>query len=294
MNGSSEKKYLLAGGSGMVGRALQKHLQKLGHKTFVLSTNEKKCDQELTYYWNPSTQTIHLPAGISFDAVINLAGANIADKLWSNRRKIELLESRTASTQFLCSLISSGHIASSHLVQLSAIGYYGDRGNSWCEESSAKGNGFLSDLTAMWEKSCTIPASVLRLGIVFDKSEGAFPKMIASIPFYIATIFGNGDQYVSWIDLNDLCDMILYCADQKLTGVYNAVSSNPLTYRDCLRSFALTQNKKPIELYIPKKFFKMITKDFYELFYFSQRISNDKIKKEGFKFKCEDFTMFCK
>jgi hypothetical protein len=286
-------KILIAGGTGFVGRSLKKYLEENGYEVYILSTQKKMVNQHL-FYWMPTQEIYEGNESLDFEAVINLSGANIADRLWTAKRKIELKESRVLSTQFISKLINEGEIKTKYFIQASATGFYGDRKAAVLNENTHAGEGFLSELCMDWEQAVAvknIPFSIMRIGVVLDKEGGAYPKLMITTPFRIAQVFDGGKAYMPWIALDDLTQMIAFLIQNQSEGVFNAVSHS-ITYKDLYKSFFTWHRKRFLTLSIPSRLLKLILGQFVEIFSSSQRIEKSRIVDLGFKFSIDSFEKF--
>ena len=291
------KRVLIAGGSGFVGEHLRRLFVSKYYEVFILSTQRKLSIQSHILHWSPYSETIDLKGIDSFDIVINLAGAGIADRLWTKKRKEELLNSRVKSTLFLKVLINSGKIKTNFLVQASAIGIYGDRFHEKLSEDALKGEGYLAYITENWEAALVglkTQNAIVRIGIVFHPSMGAFPKLVMGLRFKFMVIFGNGRQYISWIDVHDLCELIHFIATKKATGVFNAVSPQPVQFIYLLKKYNQKYGGISIPFIVPAFLFKWIIGDMSEVFLFSQKVSSRKIELLGFRFVSHSLAQFFK
>lgn len=291
------KKALIAGGSGFVGEHIRRLLVSQYYEVYILSTQPKLSSQSHILYWSPSAKEIELKGQERFDLIVNLAGAGVADKLWTKKRKEELLQSRVLSTQFLRELINEGKLQTEFFIQASAIGIYGDRGHEKMIEESAKGDGYLAYITEQWEDAIhglTIPYAIIRIGVVFHPSQGALPKLVMGLRFRFMVIFGHGRQYISWIDVQDLCDMISYIAKNKLQGTYNAVAPQPIQFIYLLKKYNSKFGGVSIPISVPAFLLRWVVGDLSEIFLYSQRVCSRKIEKLGFVFHSASLKDFFK
>ncbi len=195
--------------------------------------------------WNPKGSFTPDPRLEKLDAVVHLAGAGIADRRWTASRREILLRSRVDGTRFLVEALQQlGHPPTA-FVQASAIGWYGDRGDEILTEQSPRGQGFLSGLTYAWERAGEPIEQIgtrrvtLRMGMVLSASGGALARMKPLFRFGLGGRLGNGRQWVSWIAMPDLIDIITRsCSDETLRGPMNAVSPNPVTNREFTAALA--------------------------------------------------------
>jgi uncharacterized protein (TIGR01777 family) len=220
-------KIVITGSTGLVGSALMRLLARDRHDVIGL---RRPAD------WDPETGTINLAALQGTDAVVHLAGESIASGRWSAARKEQILQSRVKGTRLIAESISRLERMPRVLISASAIGYYGDRGSELLREDSRSGEGFLCEVCRQWE-AATEPAAVrgirvvcLRTGLVLSREGGALRQMLPPFKLGIAGKIGSGDQYWSWISIDDLCGAILHClGSEDLRGPVNTVSPSPVT-----------------------------------------------------------------
>lgn len=293
----ASKRILIAGGSGFLGEYLRRMFVSQYCEVYILSTQSKLSQQGHILYWSPYEKKINLKGYNSFDVIINLSGANIASHYWTKARMQELEDSRVLSTQYLVELIQTKKVKVNYFVQASAIGFYGDRESEKLTELSSKGQGFLADITQKWEAaigSLSIPYSILRIGVVFHPKLGAFPKLIMGLKFRFMMIMGNGSQYISWIDIDDLCRMFYFAVGLQLQGTYNAVAPQSVQLIHLLKRYNKKFGGISIPIFIPSFLLRFILGKFSELFLNSQRVSSQKIVAKGFQFQVSDIPKFLK
>ena len=224
----------VTGSSGFVGQALTQQLQSLGHSVVRLVRSEPRQSDEVL--WSP-TSAFTFPTNLPpLDAVIHLAGANIADKRWTAHRRKVIRQSRVDATRYLAKAVMQLDKPPSTFVQASAIGWYGDRGDEVLNEQSPRGSGELSDLCADWESAGDMldetetQRAILRVGMVVHPSGGAVAKMRPIFRLGLGGRLGHGRQWISWIARQDLVDLcIACCVDHRYRGVINAVTPTPVT-----------------------------------------------------------------
>lgn len=286
------KSVLITGGSGSIGGRLTKELQKLGYKVGWLSRNSSVSTGIKKYYWNPSKEELDTTALSGTDIIVNLAGAGIADKLWTNSRKIELYESRLLSLELLHSKLSSCNHSVKKIISASAIGYYGNRPNEILSENSEKGKGFLSDLCNDWENSADkfkelgIEVSKVRIGVVFNKNAGSFPlfKRLSRLPVLPYPL--GGKQMVSWIHIYDMVRIIIHIIEtENSVDVVNCVGPNPINTKSLIKTIAKKQSKRSIIGPVPAFPLKILAPDMSEIVLNSQHVLSDVLLKSDFKWK---------
>lgn len=232
---------LLTGATGFIGGTLVPRLIAAGHTLTIYSRKYRANQTRLAYI-----DTIEKLDGIaSVDAVINLAGESLAAKRWTKAYKKRLLSSRIDLTnQLIEALASYGHTPAAFL-SASAIGWYGNRDNIKLDEASSGGEGFAAALCEQWEASAhraadTLQSRVvtLRLGVVLDRSGGAWPQLILPFKLGLQNWPGSGHQVLSWIHRQDAVAAIEFCLAGDLVGPVNLTAPLPLTYRELATAIA--------------------------------------------------------
>lgn len=230
-------KVLIAGSSGLVGSALVKSLQAEGH-TVVRLVRQLKGEQG-EILWNPSAGTISVTELEGFDAIVNLAGDPIAEGRWNKEKKKRILESRVQTTSLLAKTVAKLNKKPQVFINASAIGFYGDHEDVWVDEKSPEGKGFLADVCQQWENSAdeVLKASIrlvkFRIGVVLSTQGGALKQMLLPFRLGLGGVVGSGNQYMSWIHIDDLVRIIEQAiSNQSYEGVLNAVAPHPVTNRE--------------------------------------------------------------
>lgn len=246
--GGRKMKVLLSGSTGMIGSALVPLLLSHGHAVtrLIRPDTKSKSNGQVntdTIDWNPKTGEIDIAALSGFDAVVHLAGANIADGRWTEVRKKELIDSRIESTRLLSTGIAKTAQPPKVLIAASAIGYYGDRGQEEMSEAATKGTGFLADLCKQWEDACEPAAKAgikvvnLRIGVVLSTTGGALAKMLLPFELGAGGQIGSGNQQFSWVSLDDVTGAILHILNtDSLEGPINATAPTPVTNKEFTRA----------------------------------------------------------
>lgn len=235
---------LIAGGSGMIGQKMQSMWRKQGLDVFILS--RKKSDNSQIIQW--SVKDGWIDTEMKFDAVVNLAGAGIVDKSWSQAYKRSIVESRVATTALLDQHMIQQGWAPKVFLNASAVGIYGDHPTKIFEETDkAIKSDFMVITCEAWEEAVhemqTIADHhyIVRIGVVLSNKGGAFPRLSMGRPVGIVPHLGDGHQYMSWIHINDLVGVFSHLLmNQPASGTYNAVAPNPETNRHFSKLVAST------------------------------------------------------
>lgn len=228
---------LMTGSSGLIGSALAPFLGGRGHGVRRLRRTPSDAADETS--WDPSDGTFANGALEGIDAVVHLAGENIAGGRWTATQKARIRESRVNGTRRLCQALAGLESPPKVLVSASAIGFYGDRGDEILDESAPVGSGFLPEVCQEWE-AATSPARdrgirvvSLRVGIVLSPDGGALGQMLLPFKMGLGGVLGAGDQYMSWIALDDLLGIFLKgLTDGSMAGAVNAVAPGAVTNRE--------------------------------------------------------------
>jgi uncharacterized protein len=231
-------KILVTGSSGLVGTALVSTLARAGHTVCRLvrpqSGSGEGPKEGFAVAWNPVTGELG-GAGVGADAVVNLAGASIAGGRWTAERKALLGSSRIDTTRALVRALAKMNVRPSVLVSASAIGVYGDRGDETLTEESKPGTGFLADLTKEWEaealkaEALGIRVVLARFGIILAREGGALAKMLTPFKLGVGGRLGSGQQWMSWVTLEDVVAILRFAIENALLrGAVNVVSSQPV------------------------------------------------------------------
>jgi uncharacterized protein (TIGR01777 family) len=228
----------ITGATGLVGTALTKALTAEGHTVRPIVRRPGAIPAQ-DIRWDPAAGTIDATRFNDVDAVVHLAGEGIASHRWTPAVKERIRESRAKGTRLLCETLASLSVKPSVLVSASAVGYYGDRGDEPLDESSTPGQGFLAEVCQEWEaatqpaRDANIRVVNLRIGMVLSKKGGALAKMLTPFRLGIGGILGTGQQYVSWITLDDLVRAIIFALNASaLSGPVNATAPEPVTNRE--------------------------------------------------------------
>jgi uncharacterized protein (TIGR01777 family) len=263
---------LISGYTGLVGTEVARQLRAAGHEAIKLERNEP-----------------NLPALIeTIDAVVNLAGATTGKIPWTKKYKEEIVSSRIETTKRIVDAINGAKSKPSVLVSGSASGYYGDCGDAWLDESSPKGNGFLSDLAAEWETEAlkaTNRVVLVRTTMVMSRAKGALGKLLPLIKLGIGGPLGSGKQWWAFISLQDEAAAIIHLINSKTaSGPYNLTAPEPATCEQIVKSLAKGL-RRPAILRVPSFAMKMLIGEAaVELLLCSQKMKAERLEATGFTF----------
>jgi len=282
---------LITGGTGFIGSALCSRLLKNKHNITLLSRYPEKIKPS----FKAITEIEQLKDDAIFDIVINLAGEPIANKRWNNRQKQRILSSRIATTQKLIEFLTKVENKPKLLINGSAIGYYGiSKTNNSIDETSVGDDSFSSQLCQQWEavalqaEALGIRTCLLRTGIVLGKGGGALSKMLLPFKFGFGGRIGHGKQWMSWIHIDDLLGIIMYCIEHNnLSGAINGTSPYPVTNQVFTKVLGEVL-KRPTIVPMPGVFVKLIMGQMgEELLLAGKKILPVKILDAGYIFQYE-------
>lgn len=287
-------KILITGATGLIGSELVKLLLSKNHSVHYLTTSNAKIKEEPNYkgfYWNPQEGKIDERCIDGVDAIIHLAGANIAQR-WTNKYKQEIIESRTLSSELLFNLIKKSPNQVKQIVSASGTAIYPESISQVYDETTTESeDSFLSNVVKKWEESVDtfqvlgIKVCKLRTGIVLSNKGGALPEMVKPINLGFGAAMGTGKQIQSWIHITDLVAMYYFAIEKQLEGIFNAVSSHPVSNQELTKVIAKTL-KKPLWLpNIPEFVMNLILGEMSYLLFSSKNLSSIKITNSGFQFQ---------
>lgn len=235
-------KIIVAGGSGFLGEPLVKRLLARGDEVAVLTRNATHIRAGRALEWDASSQGPWSDEVASADAILNLAGENIGEGRWTAERKKRMVASRVDATGAIVEALRGDPERPRTMINASAVGFYGNRGDELLDESSARGEGFLAELVERWEAAAREAESlarlvVLRFGVVLGVEGGALKKMLLPFKLGAGGPIGSGTQWMSWIDREDALRIVEWTiAHDSARGIYNATSPQPVRNRDFARA----------------------------------------------------------
>ena len=285
------QKVLITGGTGLIGSRLSNALVSKGYQVIHLSRKENLRATFPAYKWDIDNGEVDIRALEEADYIVHLAGAGVADKPWTAKRKQLIIDSRVKSGALLQQKLKEIGKRPKAIVCASASGFYGNRGDEKLDESASKGQGFLSDVVEKWEaandgfKEVTDRLTQLRIGIVLSTQGGALQKMLPSYKLRIGAYFGSGEQYYSWIHIDDLVGMFTHAIEKEdVCGIYNAVAPNPVTNKDLAELIGKVMGKPALLVPAPAMAMRLALGELSTVVLDGAKLSTDKIRAAGFDY----------
>ena len=287
-----QKKIVVTGATGLVGKKLCEILKSRGDKISVVSQNKDEAKKIIPfanniYSWKE--KNFH-EVFEDVDSVIHLSGANIGAKRWSDSYKEKILSSRIETTKLIVSSFKKLSQKPKSFIGASAIGIYGDRGDELLTENSSLGSDFLADVCKEWESETEkaselgIRTCSMRTGIVLSNEEGAMKKMLLPFKLFVGGPLGNGKQYFSWVHIDDVVNGYLFCIDNNVNGKFNLASPNPVTMKEFAKTLGI-EMKRPALFNVPKFALQLILGEGADAVLASQKIKPERLLNEKFQFK---------
>lgn len=289
-----EKKILITGGTGFIGSYLCEELMREGHFLTLLTRSPDKYSEESSknqayVSWDGDLVSEMEKA----DVVINLAGENLFGKRWTPEVKKRLYNSRIDLTKTLVNAMKSAESRPELFISGSAVGIYGDSGNTVLVEESDKGDDFLAKICVDWEAEAVkaealgVRVAIPRIGIVLEDDGGVIEQMKLPFSLFAGGPLGTGNQFVPWVHMYDLCQAIIYPMDEDLSGPYNACSPNPETMKDLASALGRVM-KRPSFFKVPEFALKLVLGEAAAPVLSSLRVQPKRLQKMGFEFEYED------
>lgn len=288
-------KALIFGGAGFVGRSLTEELLTNGYQVCVVTRNRQITVNNLgnnvkVIEWNNNSPLSSIKELQKIDVVINLAGESIGNRRWSDSVKQEILDSRIRTTVAIVTAINNRTIQPKVLINASAVGYYGPHQDEAITEVEAAGPDFLAQVCRAWEKEAYKAQSdltrvvTIRIGVVLGR-EGALNRMVMPFKFYLGGPLGTGNQWLSWIHIQDLTSMIRFVIEhQEVTGPINATAPESVRMRDFCKALGKVINR-PSWLPAPEFMLKIALGQMADMLLNGQRVVPKKAIDAGFEFQ---------
>lgn len=289
------KKILIAGGTGFVGKNLIPFLFENGYFIHVLTRKPSANSSENIrfFQWDIESQYIDKKAFEGVTILINLTGANIGEKRWTNDRKKEIIDNRIKSIDLLCQYILENKFNINTFISSSAVGFYGAvTTDKTFVETSESGNDFLASVCQKWEDAALkfndlgIRTIILRKGIILGKEGGMVKKLSPLAKLGINISLGSGEQHLPWIDIRDLVrlyDFIL--SNTQLKGIYNAVATEQITMNNFSKRLLHSFGKKSFLPNVPSFLIRLRFGEMSVILLEGSKVSNEKLKTTGFIFE---------
>lgn len=286
---------LIPGGTGLVGWALAERLSRSGREVVILSRDpsrvQKVPEAVRVEEWDGASWEELVPRLDGSDAVVHLAGENLATGRWTAEKKRRIRDSRVASSRAVAKAIAGAEKRPSVLVQASAVGYYGPRGDEEIDETAEAGDDFLAGVCREWEEASAdvetlgVRRPVLRTGVVLSAEGGALPRMLLPFRLFAGGPVGSGRQWLPWIHIEDEVGAIEFLLEQgSATGPFNLTAPNPVTNREFSRLIGKALGR-PSALPVPGLALRLGLGEMAELLLTGQRAVPKKLLEAGYEFR---------
>ncbi|WP_319587570.1 TIGR01777 family oxidoreductase [uncultured Desulfobulbus sp.] len=285
---------LISGASGVLGSALRPLLTTGGHEVWTLVRRPPDRSRR-EIYWNPERDQLNLAGLPAFDGVIHLAGDNIGDGRWTLDKKKRVIDSRVQGTGLIARTLAGLPVQPKVFLSASAVGFYGNCLDCCMREEDRAGTDFISDVCTLWEHSARpaeeagIRTVFLRIGVVLSPQGGALQRLLATSAIGFSSRFGAGDQYISWIGINDMVGVVLHALTcDTLTGPVNIAAPQPATNSQLMRTLAQVL-RRPLLPPIPASLLQTLYGQMAsEVLLGGCRVATDKLQQSGYTFRHAD------
>jgi uncharacterized protein (TIGR01777 family) len=294
------RRILITGASGFIGSVLARDLAAGGYDIVALTRNAKASRERFhgsvaLREWDGRTAAGWGPLADGALAIVNLAGDNLAQGRWTRSKKERILQSRTDAGAAVVEAVRTAGTKPEVLLQASAVGAYGGRGDEELDESSPSGTGFLAEVVKSWEDSTKeveahgVRRAVMRSGIILGKAGGAWPRLALPFRFFTGGPLGNGRQWFSWISLQDEVRAVRFLIERKeLSGTFNLVAPRPLRQKEFCRILGKAM-RRPSLLPVPALVLRVLFGEkAVETLLAGQRVLPRRLLEAGFDFRHPD------
>lgn len=288
------KRVLITGATGLIGGELVRQFHNDGIAVNYLTTSKEKIENTEKYqgfYWNPKDGEIDSKAFEGVTAIINLVGATISER-WTNDYKKVILDSRVESMNLIYETLRQTNHNIGHFISASGVSIYpNSKTKLYTEEDEEVDDTFLAEVVVAWEaaaakfKDLGMDVSKVRTGVVLAKDSGALPKLVKPIKLGAGAPLGSGEQWQSWIHLEDIAGIYLFLLENQLEGIYNAVAPNPVQNKKMTKIIASKLDSPLWMPNIPAFALKMLLGEMSVLVLEGQLVSSNKIEQLGYQFK---------
>jgi uncharacterized protein len=285
---------IITGGTGLIGTALTSFLVSKGYKVIILSRKVHAPKENISYaLWDLKRSYIDPNAIGQADHIIHLAGAGVADKRWTRKRKEEIRSSRVEGSKLIVKSLSEISNKIRTVASASAMGWYGSDKKDGMPfvETDPPSIDFLGSTAKLWEESIRPVTDlgkrlvILRTGIVLSNSGGAFKEFLKPLKAGVAAILGSGNQVISWIHIDDLCRLYLTAIEMNpVNGVYNATAPETITNKQLMLKLAKSRRRPYIPIHVPEFVLKIVLGEMSIEVLKSATVDDTKIRKAGFNF----------
>lgn len=288
---------IITGGTGMIGRELAKAMKNDGHEVYVLTRNTRRAvvpEGVHVQEWDARTAEGWGSLVTAETAIVNFAGAGLADKRWTEERKEVILNSRIHAGEAVVQAVEQAEEKPRVVVQASAVGYYGPRGDEEVTEASSAGGDFLADVCKQWEDA-TAPVEkegvrrvVTRSGVVLSTFGGAFPRMLQPFKFFVGGPIGGGEQFFPWIHIEDEVKAIQFLIEnESASGVYNLTAPNPVNNLELTHTLGRVM-KRPTIIPVPPFALQLLFGEMSTVLLDGQRVMPTNLREAGYEFQYEN------
>lgn len=287
-------KLLITGATGLIGTEILELCKQNSYEVHYLTTNKEKIENKpgiQGFYWNPEIGEIDEDCLEGVDKIIHLAGASVAQR-WTEKNRKEIIASRIKSTDLLRKLLEKKESQVTQIISASAIGIYPHSiSKLYDEDTTEYAEDFLGQVVQEWEsevekiKELGIGVSIIRIGLVLSDKGGFLSEVKKPIQYFVGSSLGSGNQWQSWIHIEDLARIFLFVTEKELIGVFNGVAPNPIKQKNMIKSIAYFLKKPIILPPVPGFVLKLALGEMSEMVLSSQLVVSKRWEKEGFIFR---------